>query len=58
MTIHQNEDENIMEGELLFTSDAKQFHTLEKIMYTMPRIPMTKERPARYRTSSVTIMKP
>ncbi len=56
--MQQNEDENVIEGELPFASDVKQFHTLEKVQYTMPRIPRTKEQPTRYRTLSKVIMKP
>ncbi len=30
VTMQQNDDENVIEGKLLFANDAKQFHTLEK----------------------------
>ncbi len=56
--MQQNGNENVAEGEQAFTSDAMQFHTLEIVQYTMPRIPKTKEWPARYKTPFVTIMEP
>jgi hypothetical protein len=56
--MQQNEDENVIKGELPFASDAKQFHTLEKLQHTMPKIPRTKEQLARYKMLSIAIMKP
>jgi hypothetical protein len=41
--MQQNEDENVVKGELLFASDVAQFHTLKKVQYTMLRISRTKE---------------
>ncbi len=38
-----NENENLVEGELAFASDVAQFHTSEKIQYTMPRVPRIDE---------------
>jgi len=42
--MQHNEDQNVVEGELSFASDAMQFHTLERVQYSMLRIPMIKER--------------
>jgi hypothetical protein len=58
VAMQQNENKNVMEGELLFASDATKFHTLERIEYTMPRIPKIEERPAGYNMLIVAIMDP
>jgi hypothetical protein len=54
VAMQQNENENVMEGELLLAK----FHILEIIQYTMPRIPKIEERLARYKTLSIAIMEP
>jgi hypothetical protein len=58
VTMQHNENENVMEGELLFASDAAKFHILERIQYTMLRIPKIEEQPAGYRMPSAAIMEP
>jgi hypothetical protein len=58
VAMQQNENKNVMEGELLFASDATKFHTLERIEYTMPRIPKIQERPAWYNMLILAIMEP
>ncbi len=54
--MQQNEDENAVKGKQVFTSDAMQFHTPQRVQYTMLKIPKTKEWPTRYKTQFVTIM--
>jgi len=54
----QNEEENVVKEELQFANDATQFHTFKKVKYIMPKIPKTKEQPARYMTPSTRIMAP
>jgi hypothetical protein len=56
--MRHNEDENVVEGELAFASDVAQFHTLERIQYTMPRIPRIEEQLIGYMTPFVAIMEP
>jgi hypothetical protein len=58
VAMQQNENENVMEGELLLANDVAKFHILERIQYTMPRIPKIEERLARYKTFSIAIMEP
>lgn len=31
VTMQQNEDENVVEGEVMFVSDVAQFHTQERV---------------------------
>ncbi len=42
----------------MFISDVVQFHTSEKIQYTMPIIPRIEEWLAKYKTPSTSIMEP
>jgi hypothetical protein len=51
-------EENVVKEELQFVNDATQFHTFEKVQYTMPQIPRIKECPTRYMTPFATIMEP
>jgi hypothetical protein len=54
--MQQNEDEDVIEGELLFTNDVAQFHISKKVQYTMPKIPKTKERHVGYKMPSIIVM--
>jgi hypothetical protein len=41
--MQHSEEKNVVEEELLFANDVMQFHTPERVQYTMLRIPKIEE---------------